>query len=138
MTLSRGAIRDAYPGITLLGSLTAPIKDLRPDTLSGRGGHAVSVSVAIRCGLTRNVPICHIHPRKLVFMGATVVLDGESFKSLICSVARIFFQFSRRSFGEFPPQYRSSANLMTIPSSNTQYATHQFFQCGFRPRHPHC
>ena len=52
-----------------------------------------------------------------------IILDAERRRSHLRRACKTFFQFDSSSLGEFPPQYRSSAILATIPSFNKSPST---------------
>ena len=72
---------------------------------------------AIRCGLALMVPDSQIHPKMVVFRGAMIVLDCDRYSPLCCRACRTLVKFLTSSSGRLPPQYRSSASLVTMPSS---------------------
>ena len=105
--------------MTWESTLKAPMNDLIRVTVSG-GGH--EARVAMRCGLALNVPEFQTQP-SIVVDWELIVLGVERRRSHLCRACSTFFQFERSSPGELPPQYRSSAILVTIPSFNRSPST---------------
>ena len=106
--------------MTRESTLKAPMNDLIWVTVSG-GGH--EARVAMRCGLALHVPEFQTQPSIVVDWGLMIVLGAERRRSHLCRACSTFFQFERSSPGELPPQYRSSAILVTIPSFNRSPST---------------
>ena len=91
---------------------------------SGNGvssGH--EARAAMRWGLALRVPEFQTQPSIVVDWGLMIVLDAERQRSHLCRACKTFFQFDGSSLEEFPPQYRSSAILATIPSFNKSPST---------------
>ena len=109
-----------HPGMTRESTLEAPMKDRIWATVSGAGQEA---RAAMRCGLALKVPQFQIQPSIVVDCGLMMVFDAERRRSHLWRACKTFVQFCRSSSGELPPQYRSSAILATMPSSNRSPST---------------
>ena len=78
---------------------------------------------AMPCGLALKVPEFQTQPSIMVDWGLMIILGAERRRSHLCRACSTFFQFERSSPGELPPQYRSSAILIMIPSFNRSPST---------------
>ena len=117
-------------------TLYAPMKDLNRPTVLGSG---YMTRVLRRCGLAEREPAFQIQPRIVVVLRLMMVLWADKRKLHLCMACRTLFQLWKSSWGELPPQYRSSAILATDPSCSkwAKNAAHNLFEGSFRTSHPH-
>ena len=106
--------------MTWESTLKAPMNDIIRVTVSGRGHEA---RAAMRCGLALKVPEFQTQPSIVVDWGLMIILGAERRRSHFCRASNTFFRYERSSPGVLPPQYRSSAILVTIPSFNRSPST---------------
>ena len=118
--LSSFASSPEHPGMMRESTLKAPMKDRIRAMVSGAGHEA---RAAMRCGLALKVPQFQIQPSVVVDCGLMLVFDAERQRSHLWRACKTFALFCRSSSGESPPQYRSSAILATLSSSNRSPST---------------